>query len=436
MAFIRDTSIECAKSELDIFTVPPTQTSIEKSFFVEVQPIAALADNAPLEFFISGSGEYYYDLNNTLLNVQCRIQKQDGVALTPGTRVGLIIYPIATLLNQVDITLGDRLISQSDNLYSYRAYIETLLNYSLQALRSQFTAGLFYKDSAGHHQSTVLDGDNQNQGFACRAHATRLSRPVELVGPIFGDIFNQPKLILNGLDLKIKLSRNKDAFCLMAVEQEQFKVQIVNAALYVKRVQVSPAVRIGHSQVLLSSPAKYALDRACLKVYSIPGGMRNSNHENLFLGQIPKTVILCFVYNDAFSGSYQKNPLFSPLSDQSRGSVFGRAADPAKPFHPNFDAEHAVREYMALVHVSGKQKADVGLSVDRDDFMSGYTFFAFDLSPDQEPSAHFSLIKTGNLRAEIHFADATPHMVNMIVYAVNTTVLEINHRREVLYDFN
>ncbi|XP_073510792.1 uncharacterized protein F54H12.2-like [Phyllobates terribilis] len=437
MAFIHDASLECAKSELDIFTVPPTQTSVEKSFFVEVQPIAALADNAPLEFFVSGSGEYYYDLNNTLLNVQCRILKQDCTVLAAGTRVGLINYPIATLFNQVDITLGDHLISQSDNLYSYRAYIETLLNYSTQALRSQFTAGLFYKDTAGHHQITVLDGENQNYGFARRAHATRLSRPVELVGPIFGDIFNQPKLILKGLDLKIKLSRNKDSFCLMTPEQEQFKVQIVNAALYVKRVQVSPAVRIGHSQALLSSPAKYALDRACFKVYSIPGGTRNRNHEILFLGQIPKTVILCFMDNEAFSGSYQKNPLcFHHYRNNHAALYLDGQQIPAKPFHPNFDAEHAVREYMALVHISGKQKADAGLSIDRDDFMSGYTFFAFDLSPDQEPSAQFSLIKTGNLRAEIHFADATPHMVNMIVYAVNTAVLEINQRREVLYDFN
>ncbi|XP_069599715.1 uncharacterized protein F54H12.2-like [Ranitomeya imitator] len=351
-------------------------------------------------------------------------------------RVGLNNYPIAKFFNQVDITLGDRLISQSDNLYSYRAYIETLLNYSLHALRSQFTAGLFYKDTAGHHQTTELDGQYQNQGFAHRAHATCLSRPVELIGPIFCDIFNQLKLILNGLDLKIKLSRNKDAFCLMTAEHEQLKVQIVKAALYVKRVQVSPAVRIGHSQALLSSSAKYALDRACLKVYSIPVGMRNSNHENLFLGQIPKTVILCFV-DEAFSRSHQKNPLcFHHYGISHTALYFDGQQIPAKLFPPNFDAEHVVREYMALVHISGKQKADVGLSVDRDDFMSGYTFFAFNLSPDQEPSAHFSLIKMGNLQAEIHFADATPHTVNMIVYAIDVAVPEINHRREVLHDFN
>lgn len=435
MAFIHDGSLECTKSELDIFHIPPTQTSIEKSLFVEVQPIAALNDNAPLEFFISGSGEYYYDLNNTLLYVNCRIVKQDNTAIADGARVGFINYPIATLFNQVDITLGDRLISQSDNLYSYRAYIETILNYSPQTLSSQFTAGLFYKDTAGQHHERTLDGNNS--GFSKRARATTRSKSIELLGPLFGDIFNQPKLILNGLDLKIKLCRNKDAFCLMSAEPDQFKVQILQASLYVKRVQVSPAVRIGHSQALLTSPAKYALDRAGLKVYSIPTGTRITNHENLFLGQIPKTVILGFVDNEAFSGSYQRNPLcFHHYNINHAALYLDGQQIPARPFQPNFDADLAIREYVALVHIAGKQKADSGLSIDREEFMNGYTLFAFDLSPDQEPGGHFSLIKTGNLRAEIRFAEPTPHTVNMVVYALNSNILEINNRREVLYDYN
>ncbi|XP_073517424.1 uncharacterized protein F54H12.2-like [Phyllobates terribilis] len=435
MAFLHDASVEWAKSELDIFDIPPTQTSIEKSLFVEVQPIAALSDNAPLEFFISGSGDYYFDLNNTLLYINCRIVKQDNTPIADGARVALINYPLATLFNQVDITLGDRLISQSDNLYSYRAYIEALLNYSSQTLSTQFTAGLFYKDTAGHHNDRNLDG--ANVGFIKRSLATSHSRPVDLLGPIFGDIFNQPKLILNGLDLKVKLTRNKDTFSLMSSEVDPLKVQILQAALYVKRVQVPPAVRIGHSQALLSATAKYAIDRTCMKVYSIAAGTRITNHENLFLGQIPKAVILCFVDNEAFSGSYAKNPLcFSHYNVNHAALYLDGQQIPVRPFQPNFNIDLSVREYMALAHISGKQKADCAMAIDREEFMSGFTLFGFDLSPDQEPGGHFSLIKTGNLRAEVRFALPTPHTINMLVFAINPSILEINNRREILYDFN
>ena len=64
MAFIHNQSKECVKTELDLFTVPYTQTSIEKSTFVEIPPMSALTDAGPIEFFISACGEDYLDLND------------------------------------------------------------------------------------------------------------------------------------------------------------------------------------------------------------------------------------------------------------------------------------------------------------------------------------------------------------------------------------
>jgi len=41
MAFVSDFSCECVKTELDIFAVPPTQTSIQQAEWVEYQPLTA-----------------------------------------------------------------------------------------------------------------------------------------------------------------------------------------------------------------------------------------------------------------------------------------------------------------------------------------------------------------------------------------------------------
>ncbi|MGH0178644.1 UNVERIFIED_CONTAM: hypothetical protein FKN15_077464 [Acipenser sinensis] len=49
-----------------------------------------------------------------------------------------------------DVTLGERLISQSSKTYPYRSLIEVLLSYSKETLESQFTAALFFKDVLGH----------------------------------------------------------------------------------------------------------------------------------------------------------------------------------------------------------------------------------------------------------------------------------------------
>ena len=122
----------------------------------------AIADSAPLDFFISASSEDYLDLNNTYLLTCVKITKANGGNLALGDEVGFINYPGATLFSQVDISLGDRLITQSSNTYPYRCIIESLLNYSKDTLETQFGSGMFCMDSA-EHMEDVMGGRNRGQ---------------------------------------------------------------------------------------------------------------------------------------------------------------------------------------------------------------------------------------------------------------------------------
>ena len=62
MSLVHNNSCECAKSELDLFAVPPTQTSVEDGHWHHFGPISTITDSGPYEFSISGSGEDYIDL--------------------------------------------------------------------------------------------------------------------------------------------------------------------------------------------------------------------------------------------------------------------------------------------------------------------------------------------------------------------------------------
>ena len=68
-----------------------------------------------------------------------------------------------SLFNQVDIILAGKVISSSANTYPYRAYIETLLNYSKKAKNTLLRMGLFCKDTAGHFDE--LDPTSGNTGL-------------------------------------------------------------------------------------------------------------------------------------------------------------------------------------------------------------------------------------------------------------------------------
>ena len=62
MAFVHEQSCECKKLELDLFSVPPTQTSMEQGSWIEYHPLTTVADGSPIEFHVGASGEDYIDL--------------------------------------------------------------------------------------------------------------------------------------------------------------------------------------------------------------------------------------------------------------------------------------------------------------------------------------------------------------------------------------
>jgi len=78
VSFAHEMSCECTKSELDLFSVPPTQTSMEQGSWVEYHLMTTVVDGSPTEFDISGTGEDYIDFGNTMLYVKAKVTALDG----------------------------------------------------------------------------------------------------------------------------------------------------------------------------------------------------------------------------------------------------------------------------------------------------------------------------------------------------------------------
>ena len=130
------------------------------------------------------------------------------------------------------------------------------------------------------------------------------------------------------------------------------------------------------------------------KVYSIPQGAMSHTHENLFLGTLPKRLILWCIDNDAYNGEYSKNPFNAKNNAINFLAVYvdGRQVR-AKPLQPNFETGSYIRSYVNLFSATGKQSQDEGNGLSRDDFGQGYTFFGFDLTPDGCDGGCFHLTK-------------------------------------------
>ena len=313
-------------------------------------------------------------------------------------------------------------------------YVETLLSYGAEAKKTQLTSQLWYKDTAGHMEATQENGGNA--GLVERRRHIAGSRVVEMMGRLHVDLFMQDRFLINGVTVKIRLVRSKDAFSLMAGGvNPDYKVRIVDAVLFVRKAVLSPTVAMAHIRALEKGTAKYPLRPVDCKVYSIAQGSMSSTHENLFLGTLPKRIILWCVDNDALNGAFGKNPFHAKNNAINFLAVYvdGRQV-PAKPLQPNFETGQYVRSYVNLFSATGKQGQDEGNELTRDDFGNGYTFFGFDLTPDACDGGCFHLVQKGNLRIEIHFAAPLAQTVNVVVYGESEAVLEIDKGRNIIYD--
>ncbi|XP_023224605.1 uncharacterized protein LOC111625634 [Centruroides sculpturatus] len=194
-------SCPCTKSELDLFSTVLTQLADDNTSEVIVHPVATILDSrAPIEFYVSGSGENYIDLHSIYLHVQAKIVKKDGTDIPADEKVAPINYFLNSLFSQCSVFLNDKQVISQVN-YSYRAILEALLFYSKELQKTHLTSALFYKDTAQYMDSI----EEHNEGLAKRFNIGKQSKLIDLVGTLHIDLSHQPKLLINNIDLRIKL---------------------------------------------------------------------------------------------------------------------------------------------------------------------------------------------------------------------------------------
>ena len=89
-------------------------------------------------------------------------------------------------MSQIDVTIGNDLVTTLTNLDNYKAYFQLLTNYSLNSL---FQSALFNKDTAGNMDSlkfepgaSNVDVPKFNTGLYARRVLMGASKAITLIG--------------------------------------------------------------------------------------------------------------------------------------------------------------------------------------------------------------------------------------------------------------
>ena len=410
---------EGVPSELSIFDLPPTQVGVTNVYYEEVRPISQVSGDSPIEFRISGQNSMdYLDLHGSQMYVKLKVLKADGSVLA-GDKTGPVNLFLQALFSSTEVTLQNK-ASITCNYNPYRAMIQTLLKYGSEAKSSQLESQIWTMDDSD--SPGVTDPTSTNSGLLERSIAINSSKVLDLQGPIFHDLFNMSRYLLNQVDVKLRLNRTSPTFCLVSGEDSpDYKISILDVYILARKIRVNPAVIYGHNEMLKNTNAKYPFVKVQCRSQSIAKGSSSFHWENLFQGNTPNRVVIGFVKSRAVSGDYKSNPFnFEHCSIRDIGLYVDGLPVGGNPLKLSFDdkgGDAVMRAYTNLFTAMGKWNRDEGNALSRKHFISGTTLFVFQIEPNfAQHGEYLSLIKSGNVRLDVQFQSALLGMKTSLLF--------------------
>ena len=190
------------------------------------------------------------------------------------------------------------------------------------------------------------------------------------------------------MTINIRIDLQSEAFCLMSSAGTE-RLAILNAEFMVHYVKISESVRLQHIAIMSGTgrkglrprPALYPLVRGDMQALNIAQGQSSFQKNDLFLGKVPRRVVVGLVRNDAYVGDKAFNPFNFHLFNLKSLKVLVNGEEHPTPGIELEDNGH-VNGYNSLFLGSGTMHRGQGLQVERREWSDGYVLFTWDLTPD------------------------------------------------------
>jgi hypothetical protein len=428
--------LECTKSELDLFSIPPTQTSFEEGIWDTIEPHPNYRENSTLRFDIPSTSTQYIDMPQTELHLKITLQQKkiggtfEGLK-SDSKKLSVVNNLLHSLFKQVQVSLNNENVENSNDSYAYRAYMENLLCNSLETKNTILRNEGWIKDELSFDITT--DGDNS--GFKKRADLLTENKQLHLAGRLHCDVFNINRYLLNSVKFAIVLTRSHESFYLIGEHEDisKFKIYIESACLKVRRINVSPSVMLSHALALQKTTAKYPLKRVVMRPIVIPYMSVSHTIPQIHVGTMPSRVVVAFVKTEQVAGAFKLNPFNfgNHLITEMTLKVGSRAIPYSSPLKMDFSNDDYVDGYLGLFKNISESPNDISYT----DYKNGNCVFAFDLTPDLCNGEYFNIPKDGSLDLSMNFEKAINVSITGIFYLEFDNIIEISENRKITYDY-
>jgi hypothetical protein len=453
MALLHPSSEPATVKELDLFTMPLTQTAIENIYYLDVRPMSTVSANSVIEFVFGGEGRDYIDMSRSRLHVKFRVLHQDGSEMTVQALLGSglpdpagvkdeKVVPVNlclhSLWNQIDVYINGFRMSQASGMYPYKAMIMTMLGYPVAAKDTQLKA-------QGYRLETTADLDAwalTNAGLFWRYQLFKGSKSVDFEGPLLEDVMQLNRYLLNNMKVQIKLYPAMKQFFLMSDEDaKDYKIDLQEVLFKACMVKVNPGVILGHAKAMETRNALYSYTKYDTKSYSVSADQRTVYLDNLFQGIRPSKLVVGMVSAAGFNGNYKKNPFkFHHYDVSNIALVVDGDTVPGRPQKLDFDTTKGGRDfieaYVNMYEALGQSSTGYGGGITPESFAQGHTLFVYSLDPIITSGKYMNLTKHSNVRLELNFSKPLPETITVIIYTESPAVFEVDASRSIVMPNN
>lgn len=427
---------ELATDALDLFTLPPVDSSQVHGKTQTYYPHATINDQGPYEIIIPNDSMEMVQLNSIRLHGSFSVLTAADANIAAADTVSVVNNTCQSLFKQIELSLNGVTINDlSSSTYPYKAYIENLYTFDKDIKDTTLRAlEQFYNDPV-QGTTTIEDMLKANTevsgGFKDRKARILSGNKIYFIMLIHLDFLQSRKLLIPGVEMKFRFIRADDSFTIFAKTAGP-KIKMHHLELVARKINCDPLVVAGIEKALSSTTAKYPIAHAKIKTYLLHTSTQSQNISQIYRGKLPRSFNMVMVKSKAYDGNHAENSFrFQHFTLNNFNVYINGEPVHAKAIQPDWTNEKCMEQYWWLQQNIGLHMgASNGITFE--DFKDHAVMFAYDRTPDLCNSYTGHGGENGTLDISVAFKTALTENVIMIFYAVFDEIVTIDKDRNVL----
>lgn len=474
-------SKESISSSLLLWEECPTQISIKDTYNLKVWPITNIFNDGPINFVVPPQPKGMLTDINIVTKFKIQYNWQD--IKEHQKNLSVINNFANSLWGLMDIKVDDRIdLTQSmKNAYAYQTFFNHAFNSESNRTDYLFINELFKMDQSVSKESEESQrtywryDDYHDQFFDAITTITDANRDakkqefmdnpqhwsnVRGSNPSAGDrnlrvaqgqevilssklqcpLFNTSKCLPTNMRVRISMTKNSDAFLLLANEDAKYNIVIEDIYLEVTYTQPSDAILNIIDEKLRRNPALYFISRPEIIIKPISHSNRIIRITDIFHDKIPPYAFFCLQKSSDFEGKQKSNPYafipFSKFQFFINGTPYFN-----NPLEITYHEKNGERVYGECGSYLRQLYKTIGRDLKGDSLINSTNFqlnfivgMSFTADRCGITSPYLNLQQRASTHLEIDMgineSDIPDDMV-LIIYAIHDRLIEINSERQV-----